>query len=72
MGAGTQKLVLRWIAAQRQTSGGDHESDQSARLNGHDPYAYLKDILMRLPAQRASEIDQLLPHKWQPVKSRKA
>ncbi|WP_432757990.1 IS66 family transposase [Pseudomonas umsongensis] len=33
----------------------------------HDPYAYLKDVLTRLPTQRASEIDQLLPHKWQPV-----
>lgn len=22
---------------------------QSARLNGHDPYAYLKDVLSRLP-----------------------
>jgi hypothetical protein len=40
---------------------------QSARLNGHDPYAYLKDVLTRLPTQRASEIDQLLPHKWQPI-----
>ena len=39
---------------------------QSARLNGHDPYAYLKDVLTRLPAQRASEIAQLLPHSWQP------
>jgi hypothetical protein len=38
---------------------------QSARMNGHDPYAYLKDVLMRLPTQRASEIDQLLPHKRQ-------
>ncbi|MGF6222050.1 transposase [Pseudomonas sp. F-14 TE3482] len=38
---------------------------QSARLNGHDPYAYLKDVLTRLPTQRASEIDQLLPHRWQ-------
>ncbi|RMS74722.1 Transposase [Pseudomonas savastanoi] len=37
----------------------------SARLNGHDPYAYLKDVLTRLPTQRATEIDQLLPHKWQ-------
>ncbi len=35
-------------------------------LKGHDSYAYLKDILTRLPTQRASEIDQLLPHKWQP------
>ena len=40
---------------------------QSARLNGHDPYAYLKDVLTRLPTQRASEIEQLLPHEWQPV-----
>jgi len=40
---------------------------QSARLNGHDPYAYLKDVLTRLPTQRASEISELLPHKWQPV-----
>ena len=37
---------------------------QSARLNRHDPYTYLKDILTRLPTQRASEIDQLLPHRW--------
>jgi transposase len=40
---------------------------QSARMNGHDPYAYLKDVLMRLPTQRASEIDQLLPHQWVPA-----
>ena len=37
---------------------------QSARMNGHDPYAYLKDVLTRLPTQRASEIEQLLPHQW--------
>lgn len=35
---------------------------QSARMNGHDPYAYLKDVLMRLPTQKASEIAKLLPH----------
>ncbi|MNP59093.1 hypothetical protein D3C76_1540650 [compost metagenome] len=28
---------------------------QSARLNGHNPYAYLKDVLTLLPTQRASE-----------------
>ncbi|ELQ07381.1 putative transposase [Pseudomonas fluorescens BRIP34879] len=37
---------------------------QSARMNGHDPFAYLKDVLTRLPTQRASAIDQLLPHQW--------
>jgi len=37
---------------------------QSARINGHDPYAYLKDVLTRLSTQWASEIEQLLPHEW--------
>lgn len=37
---------------------------QSARMNGHDPYAYFKVVLMRLPTQRASEVEQLLPHQW--------
>jgi transposase len=37
---------------------------QSARINGHDPYAYLKDVLARLPTQKASNIDALLPHNW--------
>ena len=40
---------------------------QSAKLNGHDPYAYLKDVLMRLPTQLNSDIEELLPHQWQPV-----
>jgi transposase len=30
----------------------------SARMNGHDPYAYLRDVLERLPTQRASEIGE--------------
>jgi hypothetical protein len=40
---------------------------QSARMNGHDPYAYLKDVLTRLSTQRASEIELLLPHQWIPT-----
>ena len=40
---------------------------QSARLNGHDPYAYLKDVLTRLPTQRASLVHELLPHRWVPA-----
>jgi transposase len=39
---------------------------QSARLNGHEPFAYLKDILARLPSQPHSRIAELLPHRWQP------
>jgi transposase len=36
----------------------------SARINGHDPYAYFKDVLERLPTHPASRIDELLPHRW--------
>lgn len=39
---------------------------QSAKLNGHDPWAYLKDVLERLPAHLNTRIDELLPHNWQP------
>ena len=37
---------------------------QSAKLNGHDPYAYLKDVLERLHSHPASRIEELLPHRW--------
>jgi transposase len=37
---------------------------QSAKLNGHDPHAYLKDVLTRLPMHMNSRIDELLPHCW--------
>jgi len=37
---------------------------QSAKLNGHDPYAYLKDVLTRLPTQKNNAIAELLPHNW--------
>ena len=40
---------------------------QSARMNGHDPYAYLKDVLTRLPTHKASQFGELLPHRWQPT-----
>jgi transposase len=37
---------------------------QSARLNGHDPFAYLSDVLRRLPTQLNSRIEELLPYRW--------
>ena len=36
----------------------------SARMNGHDAYAYLRDVLDRLPTQPAHRIEELLPHRW--------
>ena len=40
---------------------------QSAKLNGHDPHAYLKDVLTRLPTHMNCRIDELLPHRWSPA-----
>lgn len=39
----------------------------SARLNGHDPWMYLKDVLTRLPTHPSSRIEELLSHKWESV-----
>jgi transposase len=41
----------------------------SAKLNGHEPHAYLKDVMQRLPTQSASRIGELLPHRWQPLQA---
>jgi transposase len=35
-----------------------------SQLAGNDPYAYLKDVLTRLPTQLNSRIEELLPHQW--------
>jgi hypothetical protein len=40
---------------------------ESAKLNGHDPWAYLKDVFERLPTFKQRDIDQLLPHNWRPA-----
>jgi transposase len=37
----------------------------SAKLNGHDPYTYLRDVMERMPTQPASRVAELLPHRWQ-------
>lgn len=38
---------------------------QSARMSDLDPYAYLRDVLERLPTLPASRLADLLPHRWQ-------
>jgi transposase len=37
---------------------------QSAKLNGHEPLAYLTDDLTRLPSHPNKRIEDLLPHRW--------
>jgi len=38
---------------------------ESAKLNQIDPYAYLVDILTKLPSCRAKDLPALLPYRWQ-------
>jgi hypothetical protein len=39
----------------------------SARINGHAPYAYQKDVLQQMPTHPACRIDELLPDRCTPV-----
>ncbi len=36
----------------------------TCRLHGVNPYEYIKDVLIRVQAHPASEIDQILPANW--------
>nr|WP_266095075.1 transposase domain-containing protein [Acinetobacter baumannii] len=33
-------------------------------LHADDPYAYLSDVLKRLPTHKVTQIEELLPHRW--------
>lgn len=37
---------------------------ESAKLGGHDPWAYLKDVFTRLPTLLNRDLHTLLPHNW--------
>jgi transposase len=39
----------------------------SCKANGHNPHAYLSDVLTRLPTHPYSRLDELLPHYWKPL-----
>jgi hypothetical protein len=58
-----------WLFAGSQCAGNRAAAVMSlvhwARLNGHDPCAYLADVLERLPTQLASRVQELLLHRWQ-------
>ena len=37
---------------------------ESAKLCGHDPWAYLRDVFTKLPTWPNSRLYELLPHRW--------
>lgn len=70
--------ALRVVALGRKNFlfvGGEEHGENLAGLyslvatcdaNDVDPIAYLKDVLLRVDEHPASEIDDLLPHRWTP------
>lgn len=39
---------------------------ESAKLSGHDPYRYLKDVLVRVSSHPMNRIEELTPRLWKP------
>jgi transposase len=60
-----------WLFAGSETAGKRAAAIMSllatAKANGHEPHAWLTDVLTRLPTTLDRDIDTLLPHSWQPV-----
>jgi transposase len=68
--------AMRAIALGRKNwlfAGSDHGGEraaaiytliETAKLNGHDPEAYLRDVLARIATHPARQIDSLLPWAW--------
>jgi transposase len=40
---------------------------ETCKLNGINPYAYLTDVLSRLPTHPANRIEELIPYNWKPA-----
>lgn len=40
---------------------------ETAKLNGIEPYAYLRDVLQRINDHRQDRLDELLPMYWKPA-----
>ena len=40
---------------------------QTCKLHGVEPFAYLADILRRLPSHPINRVAELLPFRWRPA-----
>ncbi|KCZ01997.1 putative transposase, partial [Acinetobacter baumannii 26016_7] len=54
------------FAAQWSASGKHHDFNPVSKAEWLDPYAYLSDVLKRLPTHKVPQIEELLPHRWKP------
>jgi len=58
-----------WLFAGNEFAGKcghGHEPGAVGQAPGHDPWAYLQDVLARLQQHSNHRIDELLPHRWVP------
>lgn len=39
----------------------------SCQRHGHDPFAYLRNVLTRLPNHPKERLEELLPDRWSPA-----
>jgi hypothetical protein len=41
----------------------------TCKLHGVEPFAYLSDVIARIPEHKANKLCELLPQRWQPLAS---
>lgn len=39
----------------------------TCKLHGIEPFAYLRDVIARIPEHKANKLSELLPYNWQPL-----
>lgn len=39
----------------------------TCKLNGVEPFTYLRDVIARIPEHKANKLSELLPYNWQPL-----
>ena len=52
--------------ADRENLAGLYSLVSTCEAHDVDPVAYLRDVLIRVDTHPAAQIDDLLPHRWQP------
>ena len=55
-----------------QRAAGMYTIIETAKLDGHDPEAFLADVVGRIADHPARRIDELSPWRWQSLDNRKA
>lgn len=64
---GSKNLAVCGLVAGRPARGSHHEPDPVGQAQWAPPTRHLRDVLQRLPMHKASQIGELLPHRWMPA-----